>query len=247
MPEAAFRFYEELNDFLPKHRKKTIFQVEFKGKRSIRDVIEALGVPHTEVDLVLINGKSVGFEEILGNGDRVSVYPVFESLNIKNVTHLRRLPLRRTKFIADVNLGDIVKYMRLLGLDVYCDPSLSERDIIEISNKENRIILTKSKKLLKFKDVTHGVFVHPGTTQEQIRRIIEFLDIGDNVKPFSRCLCCNSLLVPVRKEEILERIPPKTKSFCSEYALCQSCDKIYWKRAHFIRMKEVIETFLSEL
>ena len=210
-------------------------------------MIEALGVPHTEVDLVLINGKSVGFEVILGDGDRVSVYPVFESLNIKNVTRLRRLPLRRTKFIADVNLGDIVKYMRLLGLDVYCDPSLSERDIIEISNKENRIILTKSKKLLKFKDVTHGVFVHPGTTQEQIRRIIEFLDIGDNVKPFSRCLCCNSLLVPVQKEEILEKIPPKTRCFCSEYARCRSCDKIYWKGTHLIRMKEVIETFLSEM
>ncbi|HID29288.1 MAG TPA: twitching motility protein PilT [Desulfobacterales bacterium] len=246
MTEAAFRFYEELNDFLPKHRRKTIFQVEFKGKRSIKDVIEALGVPHTEVDLILINGTSAGFKEILRDGDRVSVYPVFESLNIKNVTRLRKFPLRRTKFIADVNLGDIAKYMRVLGLDVYYHPSLFSRDIIEISNKENRIILTKSRKLLKFKDVTHGVFVHPGTTQEQIRRIIEFLDIRDNVKPFSRCLCCNSLLEPVPKEEIFERIPSKTRAFCSEYARCESCDKIYWKGTHFIRMKKVIETFLSE-
>ena len=247
MPKAAFRFYEELNNFLPKHRRKTNFQVEFKGKRSIKDVIEALGVPHTEVDLILINGKSGDFNEILRHGDHVSVYPVFESLNIKNVTRLRKLPLRRTKFIADINLGDIVKYMRALGLDVYYDPSLFERDIIEISKKENRIILTKSRKLLKFKDVTHGIFIYPGATQEQIKRIIEFLDIRDSVKPFSRCLCCNSLLDHVPKEEILDRIPPKTRTFCNEYTHCESCDKIYWKGTHFIKMKKVIDTFLSEL
>ena len=245
MPSATFRFYEELNDFLPKHRRKISFDVEFKGQRSIKDMIEALGVPHTEIDLILINRKSVAFNEILRQGDQVSVYPVFESLNIKNVTRLRRLPLRRTRFIADVNLGDIVKCMRVLGLDVYYDPSLFARDLIEISKKENRIILTKSRKLLKFKDVSHGIFIHPGTTQEQVKRIIECLDIGDNVKPFSRCLCCNSLLDHVPKEEILDRIPLKTRTFCNEYTRCESCDKIYWKGTHFIRMKRVVETLLQ--
>ena len=64
MPKATFRFYEELNDFLPKHRRKTDFEAKFKGKRSIKDMIEALGVPHTEIDLILVNGKSVDFNYI---------------------------------------------------------------------------------------------------------------------------------------------------------------------------------------
>lgn len=208
-------------------------------------MIEALGVPHTEIDLILINGRSVDFTYILQDGDRVSVYPVFESLNIENVTHLRKIPLRRTRFIADVNIGDITKYMRLLGLDVYDDPTLSVQGIIEISKRENRIILTKSRKLLKFKEVTHGIFIRPGTFDEQIRRIIDYLNIKDQIKPFSRCLRCNSVLESVSKETIADRIPARTKELCHEYAHCKSCDKIYWKGTHFIKMSKVIAGILD--
>jgi uncharacterized protein with PIN domain len=246
MPKGIFRFYEELNDFLPKHRRKTDFEAAFKGKRSIKDMIESLGVPHTEIDLILVNGKSVAFNYILQDEDRVSMYPVFESLNISNVTLLRKIPLRRNKFIADINLGDIVKYMRVLGLDLYYDPLLSTREIIEISKREKRVILTKSKKLLKSKDVTHGIFIRPGTTTEQTRQIIDSLDIKDIIKPFSRCLCCNTLLKSVLKEKILDRIPPKKKEFCDEYVQCQSCDKIYWKGTHFINMKKVVRQILHQ-
>jgi len=246
MPNGTFRFYEELNDFLPKHRRKTDFEAPFKGKRSIKDMIEALGVPHTEIDLILVNGNSVDFNYILQDEVRVSVYPVFESLNITNVTQLRKIPLRRTKFIADINIGDIVKYMRVLGLDLYYDPLLSTREIIEISKRENRVILTKSRKLLKFKDVSHGIFIRPGTTTEQIRRIIEFLDIKDKIKPFSRCLRCNTLLNIVLKEKIIDRIPPKTKEFCNEYVQCRSCNKIYWKGTHFINMEKVVRQILDQ-
>ncbi|MGB2929226.1 MAG: Mut7-C RNAse domain-containing protein [Desulfobacterales bacterium] len=246
MPKGTFRFYEELNDFLPKHRRKTDFEAKFKGKRSIKDMIEALGVPHTEIDLILVNGNSVDFNYILQDEDRVSVYPVFESLNITDVTLLRKIPLRRNKFIADINLGDIVKYMRVLGLDLYYNPLLSTREIIEISKRENRVILTKSRKLLKFKDVSHGIFIRPGTTTEQIRRIIYYLDIKDKIKPFSRCLRCNTLLDIVLKEKILDRIPSKTKEFCDEYVQCQSCDKIYWKGTHFINMKKAVRQILDQ-
>jgi len=208
-------------------------------------MIEALGVPHTEIDLILVNGKSVDFNYILQDEDRVSVYPVFESFNIANVARLRKSPLRRPTFIADINLGDIVKYARILGLDVYYDPSLSTGEIIEISKRKNRVILTKSRKLLKFKDVTRGIFIWPGTTIEQIRRIIDNLDIKSNIKPFSRCLCCNSLLKIVLKEKILDRIPPKTKTFYDEYVQCPSCDKIYWKGTHYMHMEKVIKQILA--
>jgi uncharacterized protein with PIN domain/sulfur carrier protein ThiS len=234
MPKAILRFYEELNDFLPRHRQKIDFEVEIKGKRAIKDMIEALGVPHTEIDLILVNGKSVDFKYILQDGDRISVYPVFDCLNIEDVTRLRKRPLRRTKFTADVNLGNIVKYMRALGLDVYFGPSLSTRGIIEISKKENRIILTKNRNLLKFKEITQGILIRPGTTEEQIRKIIDYLDIKNRVKPFSRCLCCNKMLKNVPKGRITDRIPPKTKAFCNGYFYCKSCGKIYWKGTDFV-------------
>ena len=245
MPKTTFRFYEELNDFLPKSRRKTDFQVAVKGKQSIKDLIEALGVPHTEIDLILVNGESVDFTYLVRDEDRISVYPVFETLNVRNVTHLRDIPLRRTRFIADVNLGNIVKYMRILGFDVYSDPLLTPRRIIGRSQKENRIVLTKSKKLLKFKDIRHGIFIRPGTTEEQVSGIINFLDIKDKVMPFSRCLCCNSLLKNVSKVSIMDRIPPKTRTFCDTYSYCESCDKIYWRGTHFTKMQRQIDRILG--
>ncbi|MGD8771358.1 MAG: Mut7-C RNAse domain-containing protein, partial [Desulfobacterales bacterium] len=240
MPKGTFRFYEELNVFLPKHRRKTDFEAPFIGKRSIKDMIEAFGVPHTEIDLILVNGNSVDFNYILRDGDQVSVYPVFESLDITDVTRLRKIPLRRNTFIADINLGNIVKYMRVLGFSCFYNPLLTPREIIEISNAENRIILTRSKNLLKFKEVTHGIFLRPGSTPEQIRQIIDCLDIKDSIKPFSRCLICNTRLKSVSKEKILNKIPPKTKAFCDEYVQCPSCDKIYWKGTHFKNMEKVV-------
>ena len=247
MAKATFRFYEELNDFLPTHKRKTDFESPFKGKRSIKDMIEALGIPHTEIDLILVNGKSVNFHYTVQDGDRVSIYPVFESLNITDVTRLRKIPLRRNKFIADINLGHIVKYMRVLGFDLYYDPVRSPVEIIEISKRENRIILTQSRKLLKFKEVTHGIFIRPGTPTEQIKQIIDHLDIKDNITLFSRCLRCNTPLKGVPKEKIFDRIPPKTKKTCNEYVECQFCDKIYWKGTHVIHMKKIVRQLLDQI
>ncbi|MCD6561598.1 MAG: Mut7-C ubiquitin/RNAse domain-containing protein, partial [Deltaproteobacteria bacterium] len=245
MPGAHFRFYEELNDFLPEQRKKTDFEAGFKDKRTIKDMIESIGVPHPEIDLILVNGKSVNFDYILRDKDRVSVYPTFESINIADVTRLKKRPLKKSRFIADINLRDIVRYMRAMGLDLYFDPSLPPRGIIEISKKEKRIILTKSKKLLKFKDVTHGIFLRPGSTEEQIRYVIDYLDIRMDVRPFSRCLGCNNLLENIQKQKIKDRIPPKTMAFCNKYSYCRRCDKIYWEGTHVFRMKKVIEKILG--
>jgi len=118
MPIATFRFYEELNDFLPNNRKKVDFEAKLNGKKSIKEIIEELGVPPEAVDLILVNGKSVVFNYVIKVGDRVSVYPVFERLNIQNVTQLRLVPLRRIQFIADSHLKKIVNPMRMLGFNI---------------------------------------------------------------------------------------------------------------------------------
>ena len=130
MAKGTFRFYEELNDFLPEHRQKIDFEAKFKERKSIKDIIEECGVPPTQVDLVLINGKSVDFNTIFQDGDRVSVYPVFESFNIQNVTQLRRLPLRRIQFIADIN-DRIKPFSRCLR----CNNPLGNRQIKQIMDR----------------------------------------------------------------------------------------------------------------
>ncbi len=246
MPKVALRFYSELNDLLPDHRKNTDFEAEFKDKRSVKDIIEAFGVPHTEVDIIIANGESIDFKYILQGGDQISVYPAFEKPNIQNILHLCPAPPFKTRFIVDINLGDIVKLMRVLGFDVYYDQDLSNQNIIELSKKDDRIIITKSRKLLKFKDVAYGLLLHSGTTEAQIKDIIYRLEIKDKVRPFSRCLRCNGILSSVPKEEIEDRIPPKTRSFCDQYSHCESCNKIYWEGTHVFEMRKVIDRILGK-
>lgn len=135
--------------------------------------------------------------------------------------------------------------MRVLGLDLYYDSLLSTRDIIEISERENRVILTKNRKLLESKAVSHAILIRPDTTTEQIRQIIDDLDIKDNIKPFSRCLHCNTLLNIAIKGNILDKIPPKIKASCDEWVQCRSCNKIYRKGVHFIHMKKVVRQILD--
>ena len=181
MATATFRFYEELNEFLPRHRKKTDFEACIAGNGTIEDTIVSLGVPPGKVDLILVNGRSVDFTYMVCPGDRFSVYPVFESLNVQHVSRLRKAPLRRPKFIVDCNLGDLAMVMGSLGFDVFFDPSLSCHRIKEISKKEKRTIITESKHFRDLGEVTHLVQVSIGPIERQIREVIGLLDLGENV------------------------------------------------------------------
>jgi uncharacterized protein with PIN domain/sulfur carrier protein ThiS len=225
MAKGTFRFYEELNDDLPQHQKKVDIETEFMGKRSIKEIIEDFGVPSSSVDMVLVNGTPVDFQYILKDGDRVSVYPVFERLNIQSVSLLRRCPLRRIHIIFS--------------------PSYNLFDIIGISRQEKRIVLTKRKELFKSESVTHAVRIHVGTAMEQIKSVLDDLDIKDRIKPFSRCLRCNQRLENRRTKEILDRISPETKRIFEKYLHCRSCRKDDRQINSCRRMVDIIHSRLK--
>ncbi len=246
MKTAHLRFYEELNDFLPVIKKKTWFEHKFTGRPSVKDMIESLGIPHGEVDLILVNSNSVDFSYLVTDGDDISVYPVFESLDIKDVQHLREKPLRNPKFILDVHLGTLTKYMRMLGLDTLYKNNYIDEEIIKISSKEKRTILTKDVGILKNKKVTHGYFVRNSNPEKQIEEVIFRFNLKNEVKKFSRCLECNSILKSIKKEKIIDRLPPKVKANQNEFYICLICDKIYWPGSHYEKMKFFIEKILSE-
>lgn len=235
------RFYEELNDFLPAAKKKQSFSCSFMGNPSVKDIIESFGVPHSEIDLILVNGKSVNFKYKLVNEDQISVYPVFESIDISDVIHLRSKPLRVTRFISDVHLGKLVKYLRLCGFDTYYDKTISDNDIIGISVSDKRIILTRDKGLLKNNRVTHGYWIRSTRPAEQIQEVINRFDLRRSMQPFTLCMECNGILDDVPKKEIVDHLPPKTRKYYSEFKKCQGCDRIYWEGSHYEKMKKQIE------
>ena len=243
---AQFRFYEELNDFLPVRLQRKPLLYHFSGTPGIKDAIEAIGIPHTEIDLILVNGISVDFSRRLSNGDRVSVYPVFESFDISPVTRLRPRPLRNPKFLLDEQLGKLAPTMRLLGLDsVYCK-NRPAREKIEIAEKEKRIILTRTTALLKNKRVTRGYWVRSSAAMEQAAEVLKRFDLYSLIKPFSRCLLCNGCVEPVEKRDIEDKLPPRTREAYNQFFQCRRCLQLYWKGSHYRRLKAKIEQLLKQ-
>jgi uncharacterized protein with PIN domain len=238
---ATFRFYEELNDFLVPPKRKTAFPYLFNGTPSIKDAIEAIGIPHVEIDLILVNNTSVDFSYILKNDDYVSVYPVFETLNITDVTHLRNRPLRKTKFILDVHLGKLAKYLRMLGFDTTYENNNDDNKIIQTALADHRIILTRDIGILKVKRVTHGYWIRSQKPKEQLVEVVTHFDLYKNIDPFNRCIECNGQLRPVKKEKILSKLKPMTIENFNTFYKCSSCKSIFWEGSHYDRMKQFVE------
>lgn len=243
---AEFRFYEELNDFLPKKHRKKSFIYHFRYNQSVKDAIEALGVPHAEVDLILVNGNPVDFNYTLKNGDRVSVYPVFESLDISEVTLLRHKPLREPRFILDVHLGKLCKYLRMLGFDTFYKNNLDDHDIIRIASDEKRIILTRDVGILKNGNVSHGYWIRSQNSRKQLSEVLQRFDLYKLIRPFYRCVVCNGLVDEIEKQQVYLQLPENTRKHYQNFYHCTSCGKIYWEGSHYANMQAFVNEILQQ-
>jgi hypothetical protein len=238
---ATLRFYAELNDFLPPGSRQKLLPYHFTVSPAVKDVIEAMGVPHTEVDLILVNGESVDFSYPVQDGDTISVYPVFEALDITPLIRLRPRPLRQTRFVLDVHLGRLAVYLRMLGFDTLYHNNFTDPELAHISSQQARILLTRDRGLLKRSVVTHGYYLRATQSRQQLIEVLRRFDLWPQITPFTRCLHCNGWLQDVDKAAISHQLPPKTQLYYDEFRRCQDCGRIYWPGSHFQRMKQFIE------
>ena len=246
MPLASFRFYEELNDFLPASERKRDISVPFEQRSSVKDMIESLGVPHTEIDLILANQEPVDFSYIVQDKDRISVYPVFEALDISPVNRLRPRPLRRVRFVLDTHLGKLARYLRMLGFDTLYDNQYSDPQLADIAcSGERRILLTRDVGLLKHKRITHGYFVRETAPRRQIREILDRFDLKGSINPFSRCVNCNGGIEKLEKHAVKGRVPPAIYERQDDFVSCRNCRQVYWKGSHYDRMLRFIAALVA--
>lgn len=243
---AEFRFYEELNDFLPVERRKVAFDYGFTGTPSVKDTIEAIGVPHVEVDLILVDGMSVDFTHLLRGGERVAVYPVFERLDIAPITRLRPVPLRAPRFIVDVHLGKLARLLRLLGFDTVYEQGHKDATIARRAQLEHRIVLTRDVGLLKRRDVTHGHWIRHTEPRRQLVEVIESFDLRARVRPFFRCMMCNGELERIPEAGVRERLPSGVRGRFEEIAQCLGCARLYWPGSHYERLARLVADLVAE-
>jgi uncharacterized protein with PIN domain len=242
MKQAFVRFYAQLNDFLPPERRMQDIEYAFTVCGSVKDMIESLGVPHTEADLILANGQPVGFAYQVQDGDRISVYPAYRSFDVSPLAHLQPQP--ELRFVVDTHLGRLAAYLRTLGFDTLYRNDYGDEELAQLAGAQ-RILLTRDIGLLMRTIVACGYYVRAIEPRVQLAEVVQRFSLIGAMDPFRRCVHCNALLQPVEKELIHDRLLPDTRQHYSEFYLCPECDQVYWKGSHYRRMQKLIETITA--
>lgn len=246
MHTAVIRMYASLNDFLPAHQRGRAICYAFQGNPAVKDSIEAIGVPHPEVDLLLINGESVGFQAQLSPGDVVSVYPRFHILPAEQLSRVRPPQLDQVRFVLDVHLGRLAELLRLLGFDARYENNADDEELAHCSSVEKRVLLSRDRGLLKRGEVRYGYCVRTLDPESQVLEVLRRYHLWEEVRPFQRCMRCNGLIEPVDREVVLDQLLPGTKEAYEQFYRCNSCQKVYWCGSHVEVLRAWIDSLLQQ-
>jgi uncharacterized protein with PIN domain len=242
---AFFRFYGSLNDFLPAVRRFRTLVCSFDRRSSIKDMIEALGIPHPEVDRLVANGELVDFRYLIRDGDRVAAYPTFHALDLGDAGRLARIAPDGIRFVADVHLGRLAAYLRLAGFDTAYRNDASDADLASVSAAEARLLLTRDVDLLKRAQVRHGYFVRNIQPGRQLVEVLRRFECVGAARPFTRCPRCNAPLQPVDKAIVIDRVPPRTRECHDLFSQCPACTAVYWPGSHYARIRGFLDVAFS--
>jgi uncharacterized protein with PIN domain len=238
MNSANFCFRDELNDFLIPARKGAAFDYLFSENPSVKHLIEALGVPHTEVAGIRVNGGLVNFSYRVQQDDRIEILPASQPDGEQ--------PAPEPRFVLDNHLGQLATYLRMLGFDTLYRNDYQDDELAQVTAQEGRILLTRDRRLLMRKVVVHGYCIRDLEPRLQVLEVLRRFDLYEKITPFQRCLRCNHPLQPVSKESVLDRLEPLTKCYYEEFHLCPACNQVYWKGSHYERMQGLIEAVTHE-
>jgi len=239
--QASYYFHGETSSLL-RSRWRAMYPIVQPVTRaaSIKDVIESLGPPHTEIGAITCNGQPIAFSWPVEPGQQFDIFPVTPPWDVTRPTLLRPTPLTDLRFIVDINAGRLARYLRMAGFDTLYDPSWNDQDILRVLGLEPRILLSRNLDLLKRRQVVFGRAIRANVSVAQLREVFSLFGIAKPPQPFARCLTCNTLLEPVAKEQILHRLEPLTIRYFDTFHLCRRCDTVYWPGSHVDRMRQVL-------
>jgi uncharacterized protein with PIN domain len=243
---CEFRFYEELNDYLPRGLRGRAFTRAVSGTPSVKDAIEAIGVPHTEIDVILVDGRSVRFNHRVRGGERIAVYPVCKRFDIAPLHRLRPKPLSNPRFVVDVHLGTLARYLRLLGFDAMYRNDLTDPELARLAAQQRRILLTCDVGLLKRKTVRRGHWLRARDPERQIEEVATALQLRRLIRPFTRCLACNQRLAPLDRRDARDRVAARVYRRFRRFVRCGGCGRVYWQGTHFQRLQRLVSRVRAE-
>jgi len=235
--QARFRFHGELAAFLAPFRRERAFAHTCARAATLKHAVESLGIPHTEVGSVTVNGERATLARRVREGDVVEVFPWRTPAECSEAT---------PTFVADAHLGGLARLLRMLGFDTLYDNAYADDALLEIAAEERRVILTRDRALLKRREVLRGAFVHARRPEAQLREVARRFDLQRRARPFTLCLHCNLALKPVETAWATARVPDRVAAHYRDFVRCPGCERIFWQGSHWRRMRDMLaETFTS--
>ena len=227
MSTASFSFSGELETFLAKERRGHAFRYTRARAATLTNAIEALGVPHTEIGAVTVNGEPATLQRIVRDADRIEIFPWKESGSDPDF-----------RFLADAHLGGLARFLRMLGFDTVHRNAFDDAEIRRLASEEPRIVLTRDRELLKCREIRRGCYVRALKPEAQLQEVAARFGLAGLARPFTRCLHCNFELEPVSREAVAHRVPEKVLLLQRAFTHCRSCDRVYWPGSHYERMRD---------
>lgn len=242
---VRLKFHGGLQFFLGSKTSGAPIERNLREKASVKDLIESCGVPHPEVDLILVDGEPVDFAFCIVNDAKIEVHP--PGVGYPCFADKRLQTGRITRFVADGHLGKLVRDLRLLGIDVLYDPTTDDRELARISTEQNRGLLTRDRRLLMHAAIRHGYYLRSQQSLEQTIEVLRRFRLESALSPFSRCLRCNASLETIEKKQVISQLEPLTKIYYNEFRRCTACRQVYWPGSHFDKLRKRVETIQSHL
>ena len=240
MKQATFEFQGDLNELLTPAQRNQTFACLFRGRQSVKHLIESLSVPHSEIGGILVKGRAVGFGYLVQNGDHVVVQPLSPEAT-HTLSGAPLAPPEGARFVLDNHLGRLAVYLRLFGFDTLYDNDYQDEELARIASEQGRILLTRDRRLLMRNSIPYGCLVRSKAPRQQLLQVVRRYHLGGQIEPFKRCLRCNGLLQPVEKAEVLHRLKPLTRKYFDDFRICQDCQQVYWPGSHYERMQKLVE------
>lgn len=227
MSTATFRFFAGLETFLARERRNSAFQYTCARAATLKNAIEALGVPHTEVGTVTVNGEPATLQRIVREGDRIEVQPWMKSGSDPDL-----------RFLADAHLGGLARFLRMLGFDTLHRNAFDDAEIRRLADEEGRIVLTRDRELLKCREIRRGCYVRGLKPETQLEEVAARYGLAAMARPFTLCLLCNLPLRAADRREVAHRVPETVLSSHQSFSHCPGCERVYWPGSHYERMRE---------
>jgi uncharacterized protein with PIN domain len=230
-PVAVLSFDAALHRFLAPARRGRPVAVEIDRARSAKDAIESLGVPHTEVGGLSIDGRAAGLEDLLRGGERLAISAQPEAADPAP---------EAPRFAADVHLGKLARHLRLAGFDCLWSKDWDDDALVAAAVADKRVVLTRDIGILRRRAVTRGRFVRAVESEAQLAEVVRAFGLRAQLRPFSRCRECNVPLENVSKDDVEALLPEKVRALYTRFRRCPGCKRIYWEGTHFERLRAVL-------